>query len=305
MMGAPPGLHLPNGTPPSMDDATEAALKQAVAGLRAGANLTPKTWPNGARVAVCFSFDVDNEFPSVTIGNSKGPAAVSNGEYGATTGLPRILALLDRHQLPASFFIPAMSAALHPEMIREILKRKRHEIGVHGWTHEYLPGLKDAAQEERLLRQSIDYLAKATGKRPMGFRAPGWEFSPHTLDLLRKAGFLYDTSLSAMDQPYEIVSNGKATGLIELPVSWILDDVPYGETDGSLEGVFKIYRDEFDVAYEEKTLFVLTLHPQLSGRRSRVVELENLVAHMKSKPGVWFATLEQIANFVKSNANGP
>jgi len=109
----------------------------------------------------------------------------------------------------------------------------------------------------------------------------------------------------AMDQPYELVANGKPTGLIELPIEWILDDFPYysGNASGSLpspESVFQIYKDEFDSAYEERTMLVLTTHPHVSGHRSRVAQLEKLIVYMKSKPGVWFATLEQIASFVKS-----
>lgn len=295
---------LPNGAPPVPVDATEAQVQRAVAGVRAGAVLTPKTWPNGARVAVCLSFDVDNEFHVATYNSL--PVPLSTGEYGATTGLPRILALLDRQRIPASFFIPAMSAALHPEMIQEILKPKKHEIGVHGWVHEYIPSLKDAAHEERLLTQSIDYLTKAVGMRPVGYRAPSWEFGPHTLEQIRKAGFLYDSSMMAMDQPYELLSNGSHTGLIELPVSWALDDFAYFglNSNGSLpdpEAVFKIFRSEFDVAYNDRTLFVLTLHPAVVGLRSRTVELEKLIAYMKAKPGVWFATLAQVASYIKNN----
>src|SRR5262249_11433151 len=146
---------------------------------------------------------IDNEF-HFALGNA-GPGTLSVGEYGATTGLPRILALLDRQNVPASFYIPAGSAMLHPEMIPKILKAGRHEIGVHGWVHEYIPALASSTEEERLLRQAIDYLTKVTGKRPVGFRAPAVEFGPHTLGYLVKLGFLYDTSFMAMDQPYELL----------------------------------------------------------------------------------------------------
>ena len=186
--------------PPLPIDATEDQVRQGVALVRAGQKLTPKSWPNGARVAVCLSFDVDNE---LLWRLTPLPVPLSQGEYGATTGLPRVLDLLDRQSIPASFYIPAMSAALHPQMIQDILRRKRHEIGVHGWMHENLPQVGDAAKEEQLLTQSIEYLTKATGKRPVGFRAPSWAFSQSTLDQIRKAGFLYDSSFMAMDEPYE------------------------------------------------------------------------------------------------------
>ena len=212
---------------------TEDEIRRAVGTARVGKKLTPKVWPNGARVAVCLTFDVDNELLQRA---NPLPVPLSVGEYGATTGLPRILDVLDRHQVPATFFIPAMTLMLHPEIAPAILQRHRHEIGVHGWVHEFWPDIADAAEEQRLLTRSIDYLTKATGKRPVGVRAPGSGFSPHTFDLIRSSGFLYDSSLLAADEPYEIVSGGRPSGVIELPISEIDNDYPYyGETaNGSL-----------------------------------------------------------------------
>lgn len=280
---------------------TEDQLRQAVAPVRAGRKLTPKRWPSGARVAVCVSFDIDNESPTLAQGITL-PVPLSEGEYGATEGLPRILALLDQQNIPASFYMPGVSAMLAPQMIPEIMKSGRHEIGVHGWIHENLPDLNDAVEEERLLNQVIDYVTKATGKRPVGNRAPSWAFSQHTMGLLRKAGFEYDSSLMAMDEPYELVSNGQPTGMVELPVEWIQDDGLYFGRTGTLpspELVFQIYREEFDRAYQDGTMLMLTLHPQTSGHRSRIVHLEKLISYMKSKPGIWFATAKQIADYVK------
>lgn len=288
------------GIAPIGVDASEAEIREAASAVRAGRKLTPPSWPNGARVAVGLSFDVDNELLSRA---KPLPVPLSQGEYGATTGLPRILAILDRQQIPATFFVPAGSAMLHPEMIPAILAAGRHEIGVHGWMHENLPALGDAEHERRLLTQAIDYLTRAVGKRPVGYRAPSWAFSPHTLPQLLQAGFLYDSSLMAMDEPYELVHKGTPTGLVELPVEWMLDDFPYygARASGSLplpDAVREIWEREFDAAYEERTLLILTAHPHVSGRRSRLAQLETLISYMKSKPGVWFATLEQIANAV-------
>ena len=153
------------GFQPIPIDATEEQVRQGVALARAGQKLTPKAWPNGARVAVCLSFDVDNE---LLWRRTPLPVPLSQGEYGATTALPRLLDLLDRHSIPASFYIPAMSAALHPQMIQDILQRKRHEIGVHGWMHENLPAVADPAKEEQLLTQSIDYLTHQEALKAAG-----------------------------------------------------------------------------------------------------------------------------------------
>jgi peptidoglycan/xylan/chitin deacetylase (PgdA/CDA1 family) len=276
-------------------------IRRAVGTARVGKKLTPKLWPNGARVAVCLTFDVDNELLQRA---NPLPVPLSVGEYGATTGLPRILSVLDRHQVPATFFIPAMTLMLHPEIAPAILQRHRHEIGVHGWVHEFWPDIADTTEEQRLLARSIDYLTKATGKRPVGVRAPGSGFSPHTFELIRNSGFLYDSSLLAADEPYEIVSNGQPSGVIELPISEIDNDYPYyGETaNGSMpspDAVFQIYKAEFDLAFEERTLFILTQHPHVAGRRSRSVQLDRLIEYIRSKPGVWFATMEQVASYVK------
>jgi peptidoglycan/xylan/chitin deacetylase (PgdA/CDA1 family) len=281
---------------------TDEQLRQAVAPARVGRRLTPRTWPGNARVAVCLSFDVDNESYLLARGE-KSPTALSAADFGAQTGLPRILELLDRYQLPASFFIPAVSAILHPEMIPAIVKGQRHEIGVHGWIHEAVAALDSEVEEDRLMNQAIDYLTKATGKRPVGYRAPGWSFSAHTLGLIRKHGFLYDSSLMAMDEPYELVSNGETTGLTELAIDWTLTETPYlgrGGTMPSPAQLFQLYRDEFDGAYDRGTLLVLTLHPHVTGHRAPMHHLEQLIMYMKSKPGVWFATGEQIARYVKS-----
>jgi peptidoglycan-N-acetylglucosamine deacetylase len=282
-------------------NSSEDQIRRAVGNARMGRKLTPKVWPNGARVAVCLTFDVDNELLQR---NNPLPVPLSVGEYGATTGLPRILDLLDRHQIPATFFVPAMTVMLHPEIVPEILKRKRHEIGVHGWIHEFWPDFTDEHQERQALTRSIEYLTKASGKRPVGVRAPGSGFSPHTFGLIRSSGFLYDSSLLAADEPYEIVSDGQPSGVIELPISEVDNDyVYYGETaNGALpspDAVFQIYKAEFDGAYQERTMFILTQHPHVGGRRSRIQVLERLVNYIQSKPDVWFATMEQAANYVK------
>jgi peptidoglycan-N-acetylglucosamine deacetylase len=279
---------------------TEEQLRQAVELARVGRKLTPKSWPNNARVAVCLSFDTDTEAPLLRDGTTS-PTTLSASDFGAESGTPRILKMLDHHQVPATFFMTAVDAMLHPDMLAAILKSGRHEVGVHGWIHEFTPRLADG-EEERLLDQAIEYLTKATGKRPVGYRAPSWAFSPFTLDLIQKKGFLYDSSLQALDEPYEIVSRGKNTGIIELAIDWTLTETPYLGQNGHMPSpalLYQLYKEEFDGAYEEGTLFVLTLHPYLSGHRAPMQHLDQFVAYMKSKPGVWFATGAQIAKYLK------
>jgi peptidoglycan/xylan/chitin deacetylase (PgdA/CDA1 family) len=293
----PPSNPMP-GTRLTVDQVKEQFLR-----VSAGRRLKPKAWPNGARAAVALSFDVDNATSSLARGET-GANDLSRGEYGAIDGLPRILRLLDKHDVPASFFIPAVSDALHPQMVRDILARGRHEIGVHGWIHEHLPTLNNEAEERRLLHDAIARLTKSIGKPPVGYRAPSWAFSRYTMQQLKEAGFLYDSSLMASDDAYEILMEGKPTGMVELPIEWILDDFPYfGGPSGTLpspELVMQIYQAEFDAAYDEGGLLVLTMHPHVIGHRSRAAALDKLIAHMKSKPGVWFATHEQVARYVRA-----
>ena len=192
-------------------------------------------WPNGAKVAVGLSFDVDNATATLSTGNLD-YEILSRGEYGAVDGLPRLLRILDRQQVPASFFIPAASAVLHPVVISDIQgAQQKHEIGVHGWIHERLPLLNDEKEEQRMLNLSIETLTKMTGKRPIGYRAPSWKFSKWTMGQVKAAGFLYDSSLMASDDAYELLLDGKPTGIVELPIERILDDSPYfgGNADGS------------------------------------------------------------------------
>ncbi len=274
--------------------------------VSAGKRLKPRVWPNGAKVAVGLSFDVDNATADLATGNLISES-ISRGEYGAVDGLPRILRLLDKHQLPASFFIPAVSHLLHPDMIPAIMKSGRHEIGVHGWIHEHLPSVNDAGAEQEMLTRAIETLTKAIGKRPVGYRAPSWQFSQWTMGQVKAAGFLYDSSLMASDDAYEILLDRQPTGVVELPIERIVDDFPYfgGATNGGQpipDDVEKVFQSEFDVAYDEGGLFIVTMHPHITGHRSRVAGLEALILHMKAKGNVWFATHEQIARYVKSNA---
>ena len=287
---------------------TDEQIREIVNRVRAGRDLTPKTWPNGARVAVGLSFDLDNETTSLR-DNLSSPSLLSQGEYGSRAGLPRVLALLDRHGIAASFFVPAVSALLHPDSMKAITKPGRHELGLHGWIHERNSQL-DADTERELLTRAAKTLESATGRRPVGMRTPSWDYSPHTISIAKELGLLYDSSLMADDRPYEVLARGEPTGIVELPVEWILDDYPYFWMDRSStvrptmtpDEVFAIWKAEFDVAYDERGTFILTMHPHVIGHRARIAMLDRLVTHMKSKPGVWFATHEAIARHVKEVA---
>ena len=282
---------------------SEAELQQAALYVRAGRVLTPESWPGGARVAVCLSFDPDNFSSSLNRGRT-GPVTISRGEYGALTGLPRVLNLYEKYDIPGSFYIPAVAAMMHPEMIEQILARdQEHEVAVHGWIHENPLQLNDRDEERRLMHQAIDYLEEMSGTRPTGNRNPSWTFSLYTMELIKEAGFLYDSSLQAMDEPYEVLINGEPSGIVELPVNWVIDDSPVLGNGGSLASprlALQTFKDDFDLAYQDGSVFMHTMHPHISGVRGRLWYLEELIKYIKSKPGVWFATGDQIARHIRN-----
>jgi peptidoglycan/xylan/chitin deacetylase (PgdA/CDA1 family) len=280
-------------------------VQSEVNSVRAGKDLTPESWPGGARIAVALSFDFDAETNALRDLNLS-PGTFSQGEYAARVAVPRILDLMDKYDIPASFFIPAVSALLHKEEIQAIISKNRHEIGLHGWIHER-NSLLNEEEERELMQRSYDTLKELTGKAPVGIRTPSWDFSLYTLAIIKEMGLLYDSSLMADDRPYEILEDGKPTGVVELPVEWLLDDYPYfGFSRYSSVrphikpmDVFSIWAAEFEKAYEEGTLFVLTMHPKYIGHRSRIAMLDTLIQYMQSHADVWFATHEDIARYVK------
>lgn len=278
-----------------------AKIESHVNQVRAGKDLTPSRWPGDNRVAVGLSFDFDSETNALR-DNNLSPGEFSRGEYSARAAIPRILELMDRYEIPASFFVPAVTAKLHQPEIRAIVDKGLHEIGMHGWIHER-NSLLSEEDERELMQKSFDVLKELTGKAPAGIRTPSWDFSVATLKLIRELGLLYDSSLMADDRPYEVLEYGEATGVVELPVEWILDDYPYFGFSRYTAvrphikpmDVFDIWTAEFDKAHEEGSVFILTMHPKYVGHRSRILMLEKLIKYMKSKEGVWFATHADIA----------
>src|SRR6266851_1737763 len=202
----------------------EARWRGIVEKVRAGRSLKPTSWPGRARVAVALSFDSDHESGELREGGSS-PGRLSQGQYGNRVGVPRILALLKRHGVPASFFVPAVIALLYPDEQRRVVG-EGHEIGIHGWIHERNSTLGYRDERDLMLR-AADTLETITGRRPVGMRTPSWDYSQHTLAIIREMGLAYDSSLMADDEPYELVEDGEPTGIIELPVEWIRDDAVY------------------------------------------------------------------------------
>ena len=285
----------------------EEVWRRIVDRARAGRSLAPKSWPNGARCAVALSFDADHETNTLR-DMDESPMRISQGQYGNRQGVPRIRALLQREQIPASFFYPAVAALLHPDEVKGVAG-EGHEIGIHSWIHERNTALPYLAERDLSFR-SADVLERLSGRAPVGMRTASWDFSPNTLQIIVEMGLLYDSSLMADDDPYELLADGNPTGVIELPPEWIRDDAVYFNmlrfsglrpyTPPS--AVEEIFRAEFDGAWEERGLFLLTMHPHVIGHRSRITMLERLIRYIKSRGSVWFATHEQVARWCKANA---
>lgn len=259
---------------------------------------------------MALSFDSDHETLPLRDGETR-PGKLSQGEYGSRVGAPRVLRLLERYSVPATFFMPAVSALLHPGEARSYVAAG-HEVGIHGWIHERNM-LLTPADERELAFRSADTLEKLTGSRPVGIRTPSWDFSDHTLAVTRELGLRYDSSLMAADEPYQLLADGEPTGVVEIPVEWIRDDAAYFTMDRHTSlrpytpprAVLEIWRDEFDLAYADGGLFQLTMHPHVIGHRSRMVILTELLAYIAGHPDVWFATHAQVADYVRTATPDP
>lgn len=271
---------------------------------RAGRSLRPESWPQEARCAVALSFDSDHDTFELRDGG-KSISALSQGQFGPRQGIPRIRRLLAENGIAATFFVPAVTALHYPEEQRALID-DGHEIALHGWIHERNT-LLDAETERELLLRSADVLERICGHRPVGIRTPSWDFSDATLRLTAEMGLLYNSSLMADVDCYELLLDGAPSGVIELPVEWIRDDAAYLVMDrwGGLRpqiaphDILQIFLREFDAAYDEGGLFQLTMHPDIIGHRSRLWILRSLIDHIRSKPGVWFATHADVVREAK------
>jgi peptidoglycan/xylan/chitin deacetylase (PgdA/CDA1 family) len=281
----------------------EAEWRSLVNRVRAGRRLRPAAWPGGARCAVALSFDCDHETFELGAGG-RAIGRLAWGEFGRRVGVPRILEVLARHGVRASFFMPAVCAQIDPSEVPRIAA-SGHEIGVHGWIHENNSVL-DAATERELVLRARELLAEQLGEMPVGFRSANWDLSPHTIEIVAELGFEYDSSLMADEECYELLLDGEPTGVAEVPVEWLRDDAVYLMFNREPatrpwtppEAVFEIFRRELDAAWAEGSLFQLVMHPFVIGYRSRIWILERLIEHAQAKGDTWFGTHAEVARWV-------
>jgi peptidoglycan/xylan/chitin deacetylase (PgdA/CDA1 family) len=264
-----------------------------------------------ADLFVCLTFDHDNVSGQISR-NWVTPTAISRGEFGVPA-VQRILALLASQRIPTTWFIPGHTIESYPSSVAAV-HEAGHEIGNHGWTHR-IPATLGADGEEQELMRGNAAIEKLTGRPPRGYRSPAWDLSPHSIDLLLKHGFIYDSSMMGHDYiPYqarngdritllEPMEFGPDTRLVEMPISWALDDHPHfeftryeaGILPGNMNARLVIENFINDFVYMKKHydwgILTYTFHPHVIGRGHRMLMLEHMVDTLRAE-GATFVTME-------------
>lgn len=262
-------------------------------------------WPDGCKAAACFSVDVDATSPYLWQHRQGVPDALAileHRRYGMRRGLARMVAMLDRHKIKGSFFVPGDVAAQNPELLPGLVERG-HEIALHGYFHELVSDVSNQRFSDAL-GDSIELFVRQTGLKPAGFRSPAWEMTPHMLAELDRHG-LWDSSLMGDDVPYTIA------GVTEIPVRWDNDDAIFfkflGAGDKSPRPDAEVYsqwRCDADAQVRHGGLFMLTVHDWISGRANRVDRLEELFVSLFDNSTVWVASCGEIATWHRQQQSG-
>ena len=259
-------------------------------------------------------------------GGENSPSDIQRGVFAGEIGVPRLLKLFQRYNLPASWFIPGHSLETFPRQVQMIVDAG-HEIGAHGYTHEN-PVAMTREQETAILERSVELIEKASGKRPRGYVAPWWEMSASTAELLLEHGFRYDHSQAYNDfvpfyarvgdrwtnidysQPASTwmrpLEHGQEVDLVEIAANWYVDDLPpmmFIKTSPNSHGfvsprdIEQLWKDQFDWVYRELdyAIFPLTIHPDVSGRPQVLLMLERLIDYINGHDGVRWVAMEEIA----------
>jgi peptidoglycan/xylan/chitin deacetylase (PgdA/CDA1 family) len=262
-------------------------------------------WPKGKRCACLFTFDLDADVVWVHRG-SDDPIGLSMGRYESRVGVPLLLNMLDEYDIKSTFFVPGWVAEKYTPTIEEVLRRG-HDVEHHGYLHEPPRTFKSKDEEEEALLKGIETLIRITGRRPRAYRSPFWEFSANTIPLLAKHGFEYTGDLMDTLLPDYHVVDGRPTTMINLPGHWILDDLAHfyyhisaRKTILSCRQVLELYQEEFHGIRAYGGLFTLTMHPQASGRPSRVLMLKQLIEHVQSFPDVWITSPAELVDYWRS-----
>jgi peptidoglycan/xylan/chitin deacetylase (PgdA/CDA1 family) len=270
------------------------------------------------RHIACLTFDFDAMSGFISRGMTS-PSPISRGEFGANVGAQRILDLLKKYRVSGSWYIPGHTLETYPDQCRRVFDAG-HEIGHHGWTH-VPPAAMTREQEEAGLVRANEQIKKLTGQYARGYRSPSWDLSPHSVELLLKHGFAYDSSMMGDDYtPYRVRQGdvielekpavfGKPTKLIEMPISWSLDDYPHFEfvrtnttiLPGNMNAhhVLQNWTDDFMYLRNHLDWGVITytFHPFVIGRGHRMIVLEKLIRTLQDNGAVFMRLEDAAAEF--------
>jgi len=259
-------------------------------------------WPNGFKCAVSIQFDYDSSVGALFRGVHAVQASM--GEFGPRVGIWRILNMLDRCEVKATFFIPGITAELYPESVKEIAKRG-HEIACHNYAHRDVSTFKVYDEEKAMHQKCIDVLQGITGQRPIGWKKSGGALSPNTLNILNELGFSYVATGMADDIPY-YWNLGEGKEILVLPNEWTFDDALFFMYSGAgklIPGTpstpFEIWTKELNEVYKQGRYLKLGFHPFIIGRLYRIALFEEFLNLNKSNAQVWFARCDQIAKYWK------
>jgi len=290
------------------------------------------------RVLCSYGIDIDAAagWLNTKTGAPANPTDISRGVFGATIGIDRLLKLWEKYNIKATWFTPAHSAESFPKQIRRIVDAG-HEIGLHGYTHEFVSTLSEEQQRD-VLKKSIDVLTDLVGKRPRGWTAPAWSTSLETVKLLEEFGIEYDHSFMHHDsQPYYLpaphlstytetdtskpashwmtpMSTLKSSSIVEIPANWHLDDWPPFQlslTQASTHGyvdtatIERLWKEQFEYLYREcpedgSFIFPISIHPQVSGKPQVLLLHERFIEWLNGHDGVEWVTMERILDEFKS-----
>lgn len=267
----------------------------------------PYRWPEGKRAAVMISIDVDADTPLLWRTRNdpelRFVAELEQRQHGLRHGISALVDILRRHETLASFFVPALVAERRPDLLPQLVAAG-HEVGLHGYAHEAVRDIDDAAFTDALERSHALFV-RQTGVAPQGFRAPGWEMTRHMLRELQRLG-LYDSSLAGLDWPHEV------EGVTEIPVSWAREDTARFKLTGlsdrwpptGPDQVLDEWIFDLEATVECGGLFTLTLHDWIAGRPAQLRVLDRLLAHVRNDPTIWLTTGAEIARHYRERVRG-
>ncbi|KAJ9634280.1 uncharacterized protein PV06_00449 [Exophiala oligosperma] len=290
------------------------------------------------RVLVGYGIDVDavSGWINTRDGSPANPTDVSRGVFGATVGIDRLLKLWDKYGIKTTWFVPAHSIESFPEQLSKV-KNAGHEIGLHGYTHEFVSTLSEQQQKD-VLTKSVQVLTDFTGKKPRGWTAPAWSTSRQTIRLLEEFGIEYDHSFMHHDSQLYYCPDGseewtetdvaksaeewmkpmtaiKPSKVVEVPANWHLDDWPpfqlnlkQPSTHGFVDPyvIERLWKDQFSFLYREYDTFVfpMSIHPQVSGKPQVVLMHERIIEWINSHEGVEWMTMEDMVKEFKEGRLG-